>query len=73
MTRDELFDKRAAAETRFNELSKQKAEIDSELLRLQGEYRSYTSLIETMENDALEGEVVADANTIIAEPAEKNK
>lgn len=44
-----------AAEKRFNELNKQKNEIETELVKLQGEYRGLTSLLD-------------EATTIKAEP-----
>lgn len=45
MDKISLEEKKLAIETSFNELSKQRAEIDSELLRLQGEYRLLEELI----------------------------
>lgn len=66
MTKDELIAKRAAVEEKFNNL---KAENESELLRLQGEYRSLTELIN--ESESQEGTV--DANTIVAEPKKEKK
>jgi predicted nuclease with TOPRIM domain len=40
-----LEDKKLAIETSFNELTEQKTDIDSELIRLQGEYRLVDELI----------------------------
>jgi len=42
---EKIRQKIAEAEKRFSELQVQKTEIESELLRLQGEFRGYTSLV----------------------------
>lgn len=64
-----LSQKRAAAETKFNELAEQKKQIEEELLKLQGEYRSLSSIIsELPAEDGAQNE----ANTIVVEPKAKN-
>jgi len=45
MELNSLEDKKLAIETSFNELTQKKAEIDSELIKLQGEYRLVDELI----------------------------
>lgn len=46
MNIETLQAKQLAIETNFNELTKQKQDIDTELVKLQGEYRVITELIE---------------------------
>lgn len=46
MNTDSLKDKRAQVETKFNELAEQKRQLEEEMLKLQGEYRSLSALIE---------------------------
>jgi hypothetical protein len=71
MKRQQLFDKKAATEQAFNDLVAKKNEIETELARLQGEFRLIESLLaEPEESEAVEGEVL-DANTItVEEPKE---
>jgi hypothetical protein len=45
----DLVKKRDETEARFNALQKQKTDIETELSRLQGEYRVYNGLIEEAE------------------------
>lgn len=52
MNVEDLIKKRTDAENRFNDLQNQKSEIDIEMTRLQGEYRTYNSLIEEAESTA---------------------
>lgn len=65
MNLDTLTQKRSATEARFNELVEQKKQVEEELLKLQGEYRSLTSLIEEY------GPQPEEANTIVVEPKKK--
>jgi hypothetical protein len=67
MNTESLKQKRSVAEAKFNELVEQKKQIDEELLKLQGEYRSLTSLIEESEPKPEE------ANTIVVEPKKVSK
>lgn len=76
--RQELLDRKQAVTTKFDELTAKKkslqeqiSEVDTELVRLQGEYRAYELLESTTNNDSpVEGEVL-DANTItVDEPQE---
>lgn len=59
--------KRSATEARFNELVENKKQIEEELLKLQGEYRSLTTLIEEF------GPGPEEANTIVVEPKKEKK
>lgn len=45
---------RQIAEKRFNELRQQKADIDTEMIKLQGEYRAYDSLIAQLKESEAE-------------------
>lgn len=65
MTTEELLTKRTATETRFNELINQRKQIEEELLKLQGEYRAYSDLINSSKPE--------EANTIVAEPKRSKK
>ena len=67
MNLESLTQKRSAVETRFNELVEQKKQIEEELLKLQGEYRALSNLIEGVEPQPEE------ANTIVAEPKKEKK
>ena len=69
MNKDTLTQKRSAVETRFNELVEQKKQIEEELLKLQGEYRALSNLIEGVEPVAEPEE----ANTIVIEPKKEKK
>lgn len=60
MDKEILTQKRSATEAKFNELIEQKKQIEEELLKLQGEYRVYSNLIEGVEPE--------EANTIVVEP-----
>ena len=45
MNKESLISKRADVEAKFNVLQKQQTETTEELLKLQGEYRTLTELI----------------------------
>lgn len=64
MNRETLEQKKADAEKRFGELQKQEADIQKELLRVQGEYRTFEGLIK---------ELTDPAKTIDAEPTLKKE
>lgn len=49
MNKAELLKKQEAATNRFDKLQKQEKEIQEELLRLQGDYRTYGQMIEEIE------------------------
>ena len=55
MNKESLLEKRAAVEQQFNELQQQQIKTNEELIRLQGEYRALTTLIDEL---PVEGEVV---------------
>jgi len=69
--RQTLLERKAQIEKKFDALKEQKADIDAELVRLQGEFRLCEELIaKSDETEPVEGEVV-DANTItVQEPEE---
>lgn len=50
MTNEELLAAQKEVETKFNDLTKQKNDIDAELLRLQGEYRAYEQQLKANES-----------------------
>lgn len=60
MNRDTLLKKRDEIAEAFEERGKEKLEVESEQLRLQGEYRLIEQLLETIESDTIEGEIVED-------------
>lgn len=71
MNKDILTEKRTTVNEKFEqikaeieELDKKKGELNTELVKLQGEYRVLTDLIG---DQVVEGELI-DANTIVAEP-----
>jgi peptidoglycan hydrolase CwlO-like protein len=45
MNKESLLEKRAATEARFSELQQEQTKTNEELIRLQGEYRTLTTLI----------------------------
>lgn len=61
MNVEDLQNKQKDVENHFNELSQQKANIDTEMRRLEGEHRLYTNLITTIKQA-----VKTDASTIVA-------
>lgn len=60
MNRDTLLKKRDEITKAFEERGKEKLEVESEQLRLQGEYRLVEQLLEIAESDTIEGEVMED-------------
>jgi len=66
-----LLERKAQIEKKFESLKVQKADIDAELVRLQGEFRLCEELIANSDTtEPIEGEVI-DANTItVQEPEE---
>lgn len=68
MDRKAIEQKRDKAEKKFVELQTQEADIQKELLRLQGEYRSYTAMLEEDEPTPK-----VDATTITATPKTTSK
>lgn len=49
MNKEDLTKKIVALEEKFNQLQKQREDINSELLRLQGEYRALSLIIEGLD------------------------
>jgi predicted nuclease with TOPRIM domain len=49
--KESLLEKRAAVETKFSELQTEQTKITEELIRLQGEYRTLTTLINEQETN----------------------
>lgn len=57
MNNEDIEAKQAVLQSRFDELQKQRNDINDELLRLQGEYRALSSLIvEEKPNVKVKGE-----------------
>ena len=52
MNKESLLEKRATVETKFSELQEQQKQTNEELIRLQGEYRTLTTLIDDIEKEA---------------------
>ena len=48
MNKESLLEKRATVETKFSELQQEQTKINEELIRLQGEYRTLTTLIDEL-------------------------
>lgn len=66
MDKEALLQARKDTETRFNELSQQRQEIDDELKKLQGRWDTYGELLAKLEEaeqakEPVEGEVVDNA------------
>lgn len=51
MKKQDIEAKQAVLQSRFDELQKQRKDIDEELLRLQGEYRALSSLISELDEE----------------------
>lgn len=61
MNKVSLEEKRAQVEERFNQLSSDRDNINVELNRLQGEYRTLSGLIEELDEKATKEPVKTDA------------
>lgn len=67
MDRETLEARKASIEQRFTELSKEKSDIEVELNRLQGDYRTVVDLIENLPQETESPE--SDGDSSIEEPA----